>query len=102
VSYIVREGLKVKSAVYIGNEPPKEDDVYFDAERNYKHPETAVYFFYGNQDPTFPRTAIKPFADKIDSCSGIVEVHELGSPYAGHDSYKYVLGEYQLIQKLIK
>jgi predicted peptidase len=102
VSYIVREGLKVKSAVYIGNEPPKEDDVYFNSQGKYKYAETSLYFFYGIKDLTFPIREIQPFVDKVQQNGGYVEVHALGSPYEGHDSYKYVLGEYQLIQKLIK
>jgi predicted peptidase len=102
VSYMIKEGLKVKSAVYIGNEPPKEDDVYFDEDGNCKHPDTNIYFFYGCNDPTFPIGTVRPFADRIKRCNGTVEVHELGTPYEGHNSYKYVLGEYKLIQKLMK
>jgi predicted peptidase len=101
VSYMVKEGLKPKSAIYIGNEPPKEDFVYFD-KSGYKRHETDIYFFYGNKDPTFPIGTIKPFAEKVKQNNGTIEVHELGSPYEGHDSYKYVLGEYQLIQRLVE
>jgi predicted esterase len=102
VSHMIKEGLKVKSAVYIGNEPPKENDVYFDSEGIYKYPETNLYFFYGCKDTTFPISAIKPFADKVKQSNGNIIVKELGSPYEGHDSYKYVLGEYKLIQQLIQ
>jgi predicted peptidase len=100
VSYMVNNGLLPKSAVYIGNEPPKEDSVYFDNNGTYKRHETNVYFFYGAKDPTFPIRAIASFVERVERDHGTVEVHELGNPYEGHDSYKYVLGEYQLIQRL--
>jgi predicted peptidase len=102
VSHIVQEGLKPKSAVYIGNEPPKDNTVYFDGNGKYNRPETELYFFYGKKDPTFPIHAVKPFVDKVKQSGGKITVKELDSPYEGHDSYKYILGEYQLIQQLTK
>jgi hypothetical protein len=42
VSYMIDNGLRPKSAVYIGNEPPKESSVYFDDESAKKWVEKCV------------------------------------------------------------
>jgi predicted esterase len=100
VSYMIDNGLRPKSAVYIGNEPAKESSVYFDEEGHYIRNETKLYFFYGSKDPTFPLGTIEPFAKKVIRGGGEIVIKKLDKPYDGHDSYKYVLGEYKLIQKL--
>jgi predicted peptidase len=102
VSYMVQEGLKPKSAVYLGNEPPKDWTVYFDENKKYRRPETSVYFFYGKDDPTFPHAPINTFFNYVDNSGATAFLFRLGKPYNGHDVYKYVFGEYELIQKLIK
>jgi predicted esterase len=101
VSYMVQEGLKPKSAVYLGNEPPKDKTVYFDDDGHYIRSETDVYFYYGKDDPTFPHAPITMFYNLATSSDVEVSVHRLSEPYNGHDIYKYVFGDYQLIQKLV-
>jgi predicted peptidase len=102
VSHFVEWGLKPKSAVYLGGEPPKNPLIYFDENGNYKRPETDLYFYYGKDDSTFPHGAIVNFHDKVLSGGGgEISVYRLSEPYNGHDVYKHAFGDYRLIQRLV-